>query len=352
MGFLTGFVGGMAGAYNDDRDAEKLDARKKQLAEYESQLQMNRMVMQETLRERLKQAEMKAKRDQDVADGKTIQEGSEAKRVERAQGIINADTGLNYSPEEVKKIIADPTWTQNYGARHDTETGKPTEWTEGGLINQRTSLTPSTDRTAYQEQMDLSNAAGGIGRTDMQDKYRATADTERRFAGDEAKTAATEKAETRKVEELRIKEKDVDNKAKAAESRTQAILDAAEIRASKTATAKEKADATLNLNTSVTTQANLIKTKAEQIQMLDAKNPDDAKKIADLRASIKEAEDIQALAQKALKGTLEDGNFKRDAKRDGKPKPEVSKGITKAEYDKLPSGASFTAPDGSRRIKP
>ena len=26
--------------------------------------------------------------------------------------------------------------------------------------------------------------------------------------------------------------------------------------------------------------------------------------------------------------------------------------ITKAEYDKLPSGATFTAPDGSLRIKP
>lgn len=213
MGFLTGFVGGMAGAYNDDRDAEKLDARKKQLAEYESQLQMNRMVMQETLREKFKQAEMKAKRDQDVADGKTVQEGSEAKRVERAQGIINADTGLNYSPDEVKKIIADPKWVENYGARHDTETGKPTEWTEGGLINQRTSLTPSTDRTRAQELNDKADAAMGIGRTDMEKGFRDQGNLERQVAGDEAKGKRMEEQTAAQKRTNEIREKEVDARA-------------------------------------------------------------------------------------------------------------------------------------------
>ena len=220
MGLINDIARGIsAGAYSMGEMYGK-----SALEEQRAQAEMERDKRLDEMKAAREKAGIQAKRTQDMADAKTVQGASDDKRIERAQGIINADTGLNYSPEEVKKIIADPTWTQNYGARHDTETGKPTEWTEGGLINQRTSLTPSTDRTAYQEQMDLSNAAGGIGRTDMQDKYRATADTERKFAGDEAKTAATEKAETRKLEELRIKEKDVDNKATAAEGKLSALF--------------------------------------------------------------------------------------------------------------------------------
>ena len=328
MGFLTGFVGGMAGAYNDERDAEKLDARKRQLAEYESQLQQNRMVMQETLREKFKQAEMKAKRDQDVTDAKTVQGASDDKRVERAQGIINADTGIQHTPDEVKKIIADPTWVENYGARRDTADGKPTEWTEGGLINQTIKVTPSTDRTRAQELNDKADAAMGIGRTDMEKGFRDQQSVEstntrldNQAARDDARIAAMAAETVRKEKADRGREA-------SSEARTNAIIEAADIRASKTATAKEKADATLNLNTSVTTQANLIKIKAEQIQMLDAKNPEDAKKIADLRAAITEAESIQALAQKALKGTLEDGNFKRSEKRAGRTTESPPAGAT------------------------
>lgn len=98
MGFLTGFVGGMAGAYNDERDAEKLDARKRHLAEYESQLQQNRMVMQETLREKFEQAKAKAKRDQDVTDAKTVQEGAKQIDTDRSIGLINATVGSVPTP--------------------------------------------------------------------------------------------------------------------------------------------------------------------------------------------------------------------------------------------------------------
>ena len=204
MSFLSGFIGGVAGAYNDERDAEKLDARKKQMAEYESELQMKRLVMQETLREKFAQATAKAKRDQDVADGKTIQDTSEAKRYERSGLIMNADPEREtpLTPEQIKVITDSP----------------------AGLVHNKV-----VDRTAYQEQMDLSNAAGGIGRTDLQDKYTKSAQSERQFASDQdranrqdAQTAAQAAETARKDKEGEARAEYQSRLAGAAEARAAA----------------------------------------------------------------------------------------------------------------------------------
>jgi hypothetical protein len=81
----------------------------------------------------------------------------------------------------------------NYGARRDTADGKPTEWTEGGLINQTVKVTPSTDRTRAQELNDKADAAMGIGRTDMEKGFRDQGNLERQTVAGEAKTALEEK---------------------------------------------------------------------------------------------------------------------------------------------------------------
>ena len=193
MGFLSGFVGGMAGAYNDDRDAEKLDARKRAMAEYENELRAKSQATAEALREKFEQAKAQAKRTQDMTDAKTVQGASDDKRVERAQGLINADTGIQHTLEEVKKIIADPDWVNNYGARRDTADGKPTEWTEGGLINQTVKVTPSTDRTRAQELNDKADAAMGIGRMDMEKGFRDQGQLERQYQRQEDQDASTNK---------------------------------------------------------------------------------------------------------------------------------------------------------------
>ena len=193
MGLLSGLIGGFAQGGLELADSTLKAQQRKADQEYENELLMKRQIAFEKLREQFERAKEQAKRTQDITDAKTVQGAADDKRVERAQGLINADTGIQHTPEEVKKIISDPDWVNNYGAKHQTETGAPTEWKDGGLINQRTGLVPSTDRTPYQEQMDLSNAAGGIGRLDMQDKYRATADTARRFESDENRFASAER---------------------------------------------------------------------------------------------------------------------------------------------------------------
>lgn len=190
MGLLSGLIGGFAqGGLDVANDTIKANQRRAD-QDYESELMMKRQTALEQLREKFEQAKMQAKRGQDMTDAKTIQGDSEAKWVERAQGIINQDTGLNYSPDEVKKIIADPTWVENYGARRDTADGKPTEWTEGGLINPTVKVTPSTDRTRAQELNGKADAAMGIGRPDLAKEFRADANLERQVTATENQTKA------------------------------------------------------------------------------------------------------------------------------------------------------------------
>ena len=93
MGFLSGFVGGMAGAYNDDRDAEKLDARKRAMAEYENELRAKSQATAEALREKFEQAKAQAKRTQDMTDAKTVQEDAKQIDTDRSIGLINATVG-------------------------------------------------------------------------------------------------------------------------------------------------------------------------------------------------------------------------------------------------------------------
>jgi hypothetical protein len=174
MNFLAGLIGGAA-----QTGANILERENK--ADYENSLAIKRQVEIEKLQEKRAAALLAQKRDQDVTDAKTVQGDSEAKRVERAQGIINQDTGIQHTPDEVKKIIADPDWVNNYGARRDTADGKPTEWTEGGLINQTVKVTPSTDRTRAQELNDKSDSAMNLGRPDLAKEFRADANLERLY---------------------------------------------------------------------------------------------------------------------------------------------------------------------------
>lgn len=99
MGFLTGFVGGMAGAYNDERDAEKLDARKKQLAEYESQLQQRRMETEMELRNRYQQETEKravsSRRDEEAYQSSDPAIALRKQRMQGdAQSTLDVQTGL------------------------------------------------------------------------------------------------------------------------------------------------------------------------------------------------------------------------------------------------------------------
>ena len=179
MGLLSGLIGGFAeGGLNIANNAIKAEQRKTE-QEYESELQMNRLVMQETLREQFAQATAKAKRAQDVTDAKTIQETSDANpvRIAKAKGIINADTGLKYTDDEVKKIIADPTWVENYGAIYD----------KGKLV------TPSPDRTRAQELNDKEDAAMVNGRPDLAKEFRADANLERMYQRQEDQYAVANK---------------------------------------------------------------------------------------------------------------------------------------------------------------
>jgi hypothetical protein len=203
MGFLTGFVGGMAGAYNDDRDAEKLDARKKQLAEYESQLQMNRMVMQETLRERLKQAEMKAKRDQDVADGKTVQEGAQQIDTERSAGLINRTVGPVPTPA-VNEIDGS---TNEFAGK---------KMTAADIATIRNNMTPEDAKKFYgieplnrvQQAEDSGVAARNAGLINMSKEFRAEAGEYRQQNLEAAKVVRMEDQtkEQKRANDIRDKE--------------------------------------------------------------------------------------------------------------------------------------------------
>lgn len=195
MGLLSGLIGGFAeGGLNIANNAIKAEQRKSE-QEFESELLMKRQAALEQLREKFEQAKAQAKREQDKADATTIEGASDDKRVERAQGIINADTGIQHTPDEVKKIIADPTWTENYGAIRNTAGGKPTEWDgRGGIINPTTSVIPSTDRTRAQELNDKADAAMGIGRTDMEKGFRDQGNLERQVTADENRTKTQQKA--------------------------------------------------------------------------------------------------------------------------------------------------------------
>lgn len=192
---LMALLGGAAeGIYKTGKDAQD-EERTMRLRQMESDLEMKRQEAIQAMRDKAEQAKEERISARNKSDAGLINSmaADAPTRVAKAKEIIEADTGIKHTNEEVKSIIADPSWTQNYGAVHQTQTGADTEWQGGGLINQRTNLVPSKDRTAYQEQMDLGNAAGSIGRTDLQDRYTRAAQSERQLANDENRYASSER---------------------------------------------------------------------------------------------------------------------------------------------------------------
>ena len=343
MNFLAGLIGGAA-----QTGANILERENK--ADYENSLAIKRQVEIEKLQEKRAAALLAQKRAQDVTDAKTVQEGAKQIDTDRSIGLINATVGPVPTPA-VNEI--DGTTNEFAGKK----------MTAADIETIRNNMSPEDAKKFYgigplnrvQQAEDSGVAARNAGLLGMSKEFRAEAGEYRQQNLEAAKvvhmedqTREQKRANDIKEAEGERREKDSIRRENVGIYKADQIFAAAEVRANKESTAKEKSEATLNLNTSVTTQSNLIKQKQEALMGLDEKK--DAQKILDIKAEIKEAEDIQKLAQKALKGTLEDGNFKREEKRS--PQPKKPKGITKAEYDKLPSGSSFTAPDGSRRIKP
>jgi hypothetical protein len=84
-------------------------------------------------------------------------------------------------------------------------------------------------------------------------------------------------------------------------ARTEAIIEAAEIRASKTATSAEKQEAVLNLNTIVSSQGKRAADAEEKLRLVSRGS--DAEKA--LRAELTEAKDLVSQASKAIKGRLD-----------------------------------------------
>lgn len=264
MGLLSGLIGGFAQGGMELADSTLKANQRKADQEYENELLMKRQIAFEKLREQFEQSKAQAKRTQDMTDAKTVQGEAEDKRIERAQRIINADTGIQHTPDEVKRIIADPTWVENYGAKHQTETGAPTEWTGGGLINQRTGLVPSTDRTREQELNDKADSAMDIGRLDMERGFRDLQNQERLYQRASDQDAATNKRldnteayNTKHLDETIRHNKEVEKAAAArtgAEKLSPAAKAALELASNGLATAQIELKQALNEQTKVQTK--------------------------------------------------------------------------------------------------
>lgn len=108
MGFLSSFVGGMAGAYNDDRDAEKLDARKRAMAEYETELHARRTKTEMELRDRFQQESEKRavtqRREEEAYQASPEAIGMRKQRLQGdAESAIGVQTGLIGASANLKK---------------------------------------------------------------------------------------------------------------------------------------------------------------------------------------------------------------------------------------------------------
>lgn len=311
MGFLADLLGNAA-VTGEKVIGSSIEAdQKEKQARLQSELRMSEQKAAEQLREEFAQAQLKRTRDQDMADSAKINEATEGKRVSRAQSIINSDTGIQHTPEEVKNIIADPKWVENYGANYNTASGNPTEWTPGGgLINPTTSITPATDRTDLQRMRDQADSARGIGRMDMAKEADTAFNAERQ-------AVASDNLQRTQAEANRIKDKESERREQAdrgreesSAERTAAILEAANIREDKKASKEDKDRATLNLNTTVLTAEKTIDANQKAREMLDPKKAEDAPKIAALDAETAIARELKTMSLSALKGTLSSGAYK------------------------------------------
>lgn len=216
MGILSGLIGGFAQGGLDIANNEVKAQQRRAEADYQSELEIKRQTVIQQLREKADQAKASRTRLQDVSDAKTIQENADnnPKRISAIKNIVQSDTGLKFTDEEIKQIAADPDWVNNYGARRDTANGQPAEWDDkGGLINQTTSVTPSTDRARAQELNDKADAAMGIGRMDMEKGFRDQGNLERQVAGDEAKGKRMEAQTAAQAAETARKEKEGEARA-------------------------------------------------------------------------------------------------------------------------------------------
>lgn len=202
MNFLGGLIGNAAVYQTNQNNINDEEDRREKMRKLDSELRIKEQQVLSDLAEKRAADKERRVRDQNVSDAQSIKGAAGDTRVQRAQGLINADTGIQHTPDEVKQIIADPSWTQNYGAVHQTQTGADTEWKDGGLINQRTNLVPSTDRTRAQELADKADAAMGIGRIDMEKGFRDQGNLERQTASDEAKSSRDDK----RLEQAAIKQ--------------------------------------------------------------------------------------------------------------------------------------------------
>lgn len=333
MGIMDGIAAAAGGVVNmmDKREDEQIQTRRDERL---NELAMRREEAVAALKERMAMEAEDRKREQAANDAKAIDDGAGEINRGRMAGLINQREGSSMTAEDAKVLEGNEAAQKAYG------------------------ITPRTRAQTYDDKIAAAEGKGLIGSVKelrgQQDVEIRRDSEERRLTADENRSKAAAAETARKEKADRGREDAANARIEAYQRKTDAVAAAAEIRNSKTATARERTDAALNLNTTVSTQGDLIKTKTEQLTMLDPDSPTYGAQAKALKGAIADAEEIQAMAQKALKGTLEEGNVRRDARNPAKPDAPKPKpvGITKAEYDKLPKGSSFIAPDGSRRIKP
>lgn len=197
MSFFGNFIGGAAttglGIIQSEQDNERKKQDEERRAQRDSELRIKENETASALREQYKIADEYRARKTNVDDAQKVQDYSDNKstRIADIKAIVEKDTGVTYSNDEIRKIAADPNWVNNYGARHDTSDGKETEWTPEGPSNKAT-IVPSTDgvdaRTRAQVQSNLADGAMHIGRFDMEKGYRGQQEIERRSDLDEKRT--------------------------------------------------------------------------------------------------------------------------------------------------------------------
>ena len=370
MGFILDAIGAAASAGGEimgerrradmqaERDTLQSDRHEQQairMAQFNDELQSKR---QETV-DRLKRErdELHQKKLTDQGD-KIVTQGAEI-RSKREVGAMTAGAAGLPSEGEFAGQAIQPSDIENLppAARKIYE--------EQGFLPKRTGSGLVADQMTAARSM----GADPTLRSDLQKEYATTLGNEQKQAADAQATRKADDAVAKSekdaaARDVKLAETERANRAREdlRDRQTAAIVQSATIRASRESSAADKTAAQLNLNTTIKTAKDDI-TAGTQALMLAKKGSPEA---AAIQKTIETAQEIHTMAQQALKGTLEAGNYKGakpkgdDApKADPKPGPKaeakpsaIATPKTAKEFAALPSKTRYQAPDGSIRIKP